>query len=88
MDGGVEMTEPKHWKPGHADEVWKVLISARDANQADELLGRLVGILTYAGSDIDKGLDEIRTMSGRAIIEAIVAYRDSSYDSVKSALSK
>jgi hypothetical protein len=88
MDGVVEMMEAKHWKPGHADEVWKVLICARDANQADELLGRLVGILTYAGSDVDKGLNAIRAMSGREIIDAIVAYRDSNYDSVKSALSK
>lgn len=78
--------QPKHWQPGHADDVWKVLICARDAYQADELLGGLVAILTHAGSDIDKGLSEIRTMSGASIIDAIVAYRDSSYASVKSAL--
>lgn len=80
------MSYPKEWKPGKADEVWKVMICARDASSADQLIASLVYLLTDAGTDEDRGIDLIRSMSGDQIIDAILAYKQKSYQSVKNAM--
>jgi len=75
----------KQWKPGKADAIWKLMICARDANRADELIDALVGILTDAGLDTESGLARLRGMSGADIVDGIVAYKATSYESVKRA---
>lgn len=75
----------KEWKPGMADEVWKLMACARDAQQTDELLGKLSYILTDAGADTAKGIELIRQMTGDQIIDGLKAYRESSYKSVRAA---
>lgn len=76
----------KTWKPGVADEPWKVLICARDAERADECLSFLVYVLTNAGSDTESGLAEIREKSAADIIDGLKAFKKSAYDSVAKAL--
>lgn len=34
----------KNWKPGTADEVWKVIICARDASRASDLIDTMLYI--------------------------------------------
>jgi len=80
------MSLVKQWKPGKADDVWKVMICARDAAQTDELLSSLTYILTDAGSDTQRGLDAIRQMTGAQIIDGLLAYKNVSYQSVAAAV--
>lgn len=80
------MQSAKKWKPGKADAVWKVMVCARDAEKADDLISSLVYILTNCGSDEERGLRQISEMSGEEIVEALQAYRKKSYDSVKSGM--
>ena len=78
----------KQWKPGKADEIWKLMICARDAARTDELIDALIGILTDAGSDTQAGLARLRGMSGADIVDGLLAYKAKSYESVKRAYSK
>lgn len=82
------MTDPKQWKAGTADEVWKVMVCARDAYYAEQTIGHLVYVLTGAGNDIKKGVELIKQMTGEQIINALYAYEKSSYDSVAKAIRK
>jgi hypothetical protein len=82
------MSDPKVWKAGTADEVWKVIVCARDAHRADDLLSALQYILTDAGSDSQKALEKIRAMTGKQIVDGLLAYQKSSYDSVAKAIRK
>ena len=72
----------KNWKAGSAVEVRKVMVCARDASRADDLLGNLIYILTDAGSNSEAGLAWLRGMSGAEIVDGLLAYRKSAYDSV------
>lgn len=76
----------KNWKPGKADEVWKVMVCARDAERADDLISGLVYILTDCGSDEEKGMAQIARMSGQEIIDTLKTYKKASYDSVKNGM--
>lgn len=80
------MVKAKQWLPGKADAVWKVIICAHEASQTDDVLNYLSYILTDAGGDKERGLETIRQMSGEQIIGGLLAYRDTSYQSVAMAL--
>jgi hypothetical protein len=78
----------KNWNPGKADEVWKVMICARDAQRVDDIITCLCYILTDAGSNKERGIDLIARMNGKQIIDGLIAYKDSAYKSVRSALTE
>lgn len=71
-----------------ADESWKVIICARDAERADEALSFLSYVLTDAGSDLPSGLEKIRAMSGQEIIEGLQKFKSVAHQSVAMALKK
>lgn len=79
---------PKLWKPGVADETWKVLICARDFMRADDIMGHLVYVLTTAGADTEAGLEQISKMTGKQIVDGLKAYALSSSDSIKRGMGK
>ncbi len=71
-------THPKVWKAGTADEVWKVIVCARDAYETERLLWSLVYILTDAGNNLELGLAKVSAMSGDDIVSALRAHVESS----------
>jgi hypothetical protein len=78
----------KQFKPGLADEAWKVMICARDEEKAQNTLHFLCSVLTDCGSDYAKGRLEISAMSGADIIEAVECYAAVARKSVALAISK
>lgn len=84
---GTQHGEPmKKWAAGIADEPWKIMLCARDAAMASETIGRLIYILTDAASDRDKGVEILRGLTGKEIIDGLIAYQGSAAKSVQSAL--
>lgn len=77
----------KKWVPGAADEAWKIMVCARDAARTDEAIQFIMGILTTAGNDHELGLSQLREMTGKQIVDGLVAYQKSAHDSVKNGLS-
>ena len=82
------MAQVKNWKSGCADEVWKIIICARDIKTADDLIQDLIYILTSSGSDIKAGYLEIKEMSGKQILDGINSYKESRIKAVQNALEK
>lgn len=78
----------KVWKPGCADEVWKVLVCAQEVRLASETISGLCYILTAAGSDEAAALAKIKGMSGAQIVDALKAFRETARKSVETALSR
>lgn len=78
--------EYRRWSPVGADATWKIMIQARDAYWIDSVLLALGYVLTDNGTDQEKALAKIRTMSGREIIDGLQAYRTNAYNSVKAGL--
>lgn len=73
------------WKAGTADEVWKVIISARDACRAEEVLDTLNYILIDGGG---KDYLSLKEMSGKDIVDGILEYRGKSYKAVENGIKK
>ena len=69
----------KNWKPGVADEIWKIMICARDAERADDVIGGITYILGVTQ-------EELRQMTGAQILDGLLAYKRSAYDSVEAGL--
>ena len=67
--------KPKKWTAGCADELWKVAITVRDMQSADQAINWLASTLTMFPNDNIAALDLIKQMSGKQIVEAIIAYR-------------
>lgn len=78
----------KQWNPGKADEVWKILICANDVNRTEDVIQFLLYVLTDAGNDLVKGVEQIKQMSGKDIIQGLNAYKESAYKSVEEGLKK
>lgn len=76
-------TRPKVWRPGVADEEWKVAICKRDAERAQDTLNYLVYVLTDAGNDYANGIAQIENMSGKQIVSGMRAYIATSHRSIK-----
>ena len=76
----------KKWTPGTADTAWKIMVCARDAAQADEVISYLVAILTNAGNDQAAGLAELRSKSGDEIVSALIQYQAVAHQSVRNGL--
>jgi hypothetical protein len=74
--------KPKHWKSGVADEVWKVMIAARDAQRAKDMIGYLCYALTDAGNDATSGIAKIRQMTGDDIMTALLQMHEKSAKAV------
>lgn len=75
----------KEWKPGKSDAVWKLMVCARDAARVDEILSEMVAILTSTGGDRERGIAEMKEMSGREIVDGLLGYQARAYESVKMA---
>jgi hypothetical protein len=82
----AEKAMPKTWKAGTADEVWKVMICARDAYETEKAISFLSYILTDCGADLAKGLAKIRKMTGEQIVNALIDHVEVSRRSVENAL--
>lgn len=83
------MPTPKTWKPGVADEPWKVAISDREAQKAEtlamqlaEILGLNLGNVPFA-DPLKAYADFIGQFSGEQIAKALLDYRDSALESIK-----
>lgn len=83
------MSGVKTWKAGTADEAWHVIVCARDASRATDLLQGLGYILLDVGfasdDQIAAGLSEL---SGKQIADGLLAYRESNIQAVRNALPK
>lgn len=80
-------SQPVRWKAGNADEVWKLMICARDASRAEDLIRGVASILDNPGScDVEKAADVLRRFTGDQIADALVAYRNSMMMSVMKAV--
>jgi hypothetical protein len=79
--------KPVKWKVGKADEVWKLMICARDAENAKELITHLAYILDNpgGGATLEDCADVIRRFSGEQIAESLLDYRNSAMLSVLAA---
>lgn len=76
----------KTWKAGHADEIWKLMICARDYQYVEETFNSLVYILLNAEhhpGNCEHNLNMLRAMSGNDIVEGLLAYGETCYQSVK-----
>ena len=83
------MTGPRKWSAGVADEVWKVVICARDVQRAEDLLSGLAYILDNPGAaGVDGYADVIRRFSGAQIADALIAYREAALQSVANGLGR
>lgn len=82
------MTDPKKWRAGIADEPWKVIVCGRDLQQVDDVLSALSYYLTDAGSDTERGLAQVRQMTGGQIVDALEAHKRTSLLSVQNALTR
>lgn len=71
----------KTWKPGVADEPWKVEVCRRDIALATETLEFLVHVLTDC-PDMQRGVAALRAMTGEDIVGGIEAYRDAASTSI------
>jgi len=61
----------KQWKAGVVDERWKEVVVKAEKTMAQQALNTLLYILTDTGS-----MDELTAMSGKQIVNGIIAYRD------------
>jgi hypothetical protein len=78
----------KKWKAGEADEVWKIIVCARDAERADDTIGWLIYILTDVEGGRERSIEAIRQMSGKEIVDGLLAFQLKAYQGVKNGLNK
>lgn len=78
----------KLWKDGVADETWKIIICAENVRTAESALSALTYILADSSSGHEASLNSLRAMSGKEIVDGLLAYRSSAYRSVEKALKK
>lgn len=62
------------------------MVCARDAAHSEDTIGTLVYILTDTPGDIEVGMETLRGMTGKDIVDGLLAYRDSAYKSVANGL--
>ena len=83
------MTDPVKWKAGMADEAWKVMICARDAMRATDLIQGVAYILDNPGQcDVVENAKILRRFSGEQIADALLDYRKSAMESVDRGMRK
>lgn len=83
------MSAPVKWKAGIADQVWKVLICARDTQKAKDLLQGLAYVLAGSGLRSEEECAKIIAgYSGEEIAAAIFDYHNSNLLSVERGLNK
>lgn len=78
----------KLWKAGTADEPWKIIVCAHDIYRVEDIINGLTYILTDAGGDREKGMSILKEMSGKDIIEGLLAHRESTRKSVENGLKR
>jgi hypothetical protein len=78
----------KHWHPGTADEAWKVMICAQEAQNAKNALSSLHMMLTDVPGNPDAANEALRNMTGKQIVDGMLAYIKSRHEGVKRALAK
>ena len=76
----------KKWHPGKADEAWKVMICARDAQQATDALRLMHTVLTEVPGNPDAANDALRQMTGKQIVDGLLAFIASNHESVNMAI--
>lgn len=76
----------KLWKPGTADEAWKVAVCALAMRDSQRALEHLIYVLTDAGNDRERGLAMLREMSGAEIVDGMLAHIDSAAESIAKGL--
>ena len=75
----VQEEKMKHWATGIADEAWKITVCAIDAHNASELLSSIKYIT-------GKSIEELKLLSGKDIIDALIKYQASALKSVEEGL--
>lgn len=81
------MEKPVNWKSGKADEAWKVIVCARDARRAEDLLQGVAYILDNPGNTNLSGYaDVLRRFTGDQIADALLAYHRKCFVAVLNAL--
>jgi hypothetical protein len=79
--------DPTKWASSKADAAWKVMICARDAMRAEDLIKGVSYILDNQGSvALDEYADVIRRFSGDQIADALMECRNTRMQSVASGL--
>jgi hypothetical protein len=79
--------KPTKWALSKADDAWKVMICARDAMLAEDIIQGLSYILDNPGGVALEGhADVIRRFSGDQIADALMEYRNTRMSSVASGL--
>ena len=84
MTGTLE--KPVNWKPGAADEPWKLMICARDAARAQDIIHGLAYILGGRGSSMADAANAVRQFSGDQIADALLTYHSNNFLSVVNGL--
>lgn len=75
----------KQWQAGVADEAWKVIICAREAEDVEQALSFLGYVLTSA-RNWEEAAAVLRQMTGAEIVDGVLAYRERAKQSVENAL--
>jgi hypothetical protein len=79
--------KPTKWGSSNADAAWKVMICARDAMRAQDLIQGVSYILDNPGGvALEEHADVIRRFSGDQIADALLEYRNTRMQSVASGL--
>jgi flagellin-specific chaperone FliS len=79
--------KPTKWASSKADAAWKVMICARDAMRAEDIIQGLSYILDNPGGvALEQHADVIRRFSGDQIADALLEYRNTRMQSVASVL--
>jgi len=89
MTDQPNLTPPKTWKSGKAEKAWQVMICARDAMRAEEFIKGTAYILTdmnHVGSSLEAQADVLRRFTGDQIADALLAYHERSFNSVRRGL--
>ena len=80
------MSEAKTYKAGVADEVWKVLIAARDHTRASDLLREVSHIVAGPTTSTDEAATALRGFTGDQIVGALLAYRENAFQMIANGL--
>lgn len=72
----------RKWGPAPVNATWKVMVNANDVQCVDQSLLTMAYILTDTAIDYEKAIAKLKALSGKQIIEGLLAYRSRAYDNV------
>lgn len=71
-----------------ADEPWKIMLCSRDFKMASDTLDALGSILTNAGGNQTKMIEQLKEMSGENIVNGLLSYMKINSDSIENGIKK